>query len=189
MTTFQHLVPLFHLCLLFLVVRAQSAVLTWFGLSFHPFGLLKVLCPSVRQVRCIFYFFAILHLCLSFWMGRCENHGPSRGRVENRICSLRMQRGKKVGERDGWMKGGRECGVASDVRPFKGESGNQSRPWPTWCFVPLSTSRHLSVSLFLEESFILLFFFSQLLLFHTAYLAFYCEHNLRIWKNRQEAPL
>lgn len=106
MTTFQHLVPLFHLCLLFLVVRAQSAVLTWFGLSFHPFGLLKVLCPSVRQVRCIFYFFAILHLCLSFWMGRCENHGPSRGRVENRICSLRMQRGKKVGERDGWMKGG-----------------------------------------------------------------------------------
>lgn len=109
MTTFQHLVPPFHLCLLFLVARAQLAILTWFCLSFHPYGLSQGSVSFSQTGSVHFYlFFAVLHLCLSFWMGRCENHGPSRGRVENRICSLRMQRGKKVGEREGWMDEGRE---------------------------------------------------------------------------------
>lgn len=74
--------------------------------SLWPFSRFCVL--QSDRFGAFFFFFAVLHLCLSFWMCRCENHGPSRGQVENRICSLRMQRGKKVGEREGWMDEGRE---------------------------------------------------------------------------------
>lgn len=122
---------------------------------------LKVLCPSVRQVRCIFFFFLPYYISasLSGWVD-VRTTVPQGVGWKTEFVHLECKEERKLErERDGWMKGGRECGVASDVRPFKGESGNQSRPWPTWCFVPLSTSRHLSVSLFLEESFILLFFF------------------------------
>lgn len=56
---------------------------------------------NARQVLCIFSLSSI-----PLWMDRCKDHGPWRGRVENRICSLRMQRGKKVRERDGWEEGG-----------------------------------------------------------------------------------
>ena len=133
---------------------------------------------NVRHVFSIFFFFAF---SVSFKMVRCEVRGPSRAQVENRICSLRMQRGKKVGREggmDGWRYG---CRFASDVRPFKGESGNQSRPQPTWCCVPVSTSRHPSVSFFcfLKDSFILLFFFPHF--FYTAFLCIVTRTITETW--------
>ena len=99
MTTFQLWVPHF-LRLLFSAVRGQSAAFTVslcsrFCLSFHPhIGLLKVQCPQ-RQM-CFEHFF--VPSSFSLWIDRCEDHGPPRAQMENRICSLRMQRGKKVRE-------------------------------------------------------------------------------------------
>lgn len=63
-------------------------------------------------------------------MNRCEDHGPSRGSSGKQNLFTPNAKRKESG-REGWMNGWRQgCGDASDVRPFKDESGNQSRPQP-----------------------------------------------------------
>lgn len=67
-------------------------------------------------------------------MNRCEDHGPSRGSSGKQNLFTPNAKRKESG-REGWMNrwmdGWRQgCWDASDVRPFKDESGNQSRPQP-----------------------------------------------------------
>lgn len=54
-----------------------------------------------------YFFFSFFSSSLAFLSGWVDVRTlvPEGGRGENRICSLRMQRGKKVEERDGWIKG------------------------------------------------------------------------------------
>lgn len=148
--------------------RPYSLFLPTFGsvcpfiltLDFSRFCVLRP--PLDRFCLLSSLFFFLLPLPLSFsvslWMGRCEDHGPSRGRGENRICSLRMQRGKKVGWR-GWIDEGRGVGLHLMWGPSKASQRIKADHGPTWCCVPLSTSRHLSVSLFLETPSSCCFFF------------------------------
>lgn len=135
---------------------------SYFCLSFHPHtGLHKVQRPErekgfVHFLKKFLYVFSPASLRLSGWID-VRTTVPQGGRVENRICSLQMQRGKKVGERDGWTDGGRGVVMHLMWGPSKTSQGIKAdhNLMPR----PPSTSRHPSVSLFLKDSFILLFYF------------------------------
>lgn len=138
-TTFQPLVALCLFCLfvfsyLVLVSGRQcplslhSPPVSLLSILLSFFLVLRVPCPSVRQVVYFFFFFC-LFWSLAFLSGQVDVRtvvlqGSGQGwewakrRVETRICSLGSQRGKKVGERDGRMKA-LGTGAASDVRPLQ----------------------------------------------------------------------
>lgn len=201
-TTFQLSVHPFHPRLLFSVVRARSAVRA----VSSPLLLLSVLSsshwPSQGSTSWTWegfsaFFFKFLYvfspasLRLSGWID-VRTTVPQGGRVENRICSLQMQRGKKVGERDGWtdgwMDGGRGVGMHLMWGPSKTSQGIKAdhNLMPR----PPSTSRHPSVSLFLKDSFILLFYFLPRFFFLFSFSQFFfflfhsCMHsprNFKLW--------
>lgn len=111
MTTFQHAAPPFYQSVLFSVGRAQSAVL---------FPVLSALSSSHRPSQgsvssasdrfCAFFFFFMPSLPLSLWMGRCEAHGPSRGRVGKQNLFTRNAK-RKESWREGWLDEGRGAGL------------------------------------------------------------------------------
>lgn len=146
-TTFQLSVHPFHPRLLFSVVRARSAVRA----VSSPLLLLSVLSSShwpsqgstswtwegFRAFFFLFlYVFSPASLRLSGWID-VRTTVPQGGRVENRICSLQMQRGKKVGERDGWTDGWMEAGVWGCIWcEALQRRVRESKPTTTWCHVP-----------------------------------------------------
>lgn len=169
-TTFQLSVHPFHPRLLFSVVRARSAVRA----VSSPLLLLSVLSSSHwpsqgstswtwEGFRAFFFFISLCfftRLLTSLWMNRCEDHGPSRGSSGKQNLFTPNAKRKESG-REGWMNrwmdGGRGVGMHLMWGPSKTSQGIKAdhNLMPR----PPSTSRHPSVSLFLKDSFILLFYF------------------------------
>lgn len=114
---------------------------SYFCLSFHPHtGLHKVQRPEREKGFVHFflflYVFSPASLRLSGWID-VRTTVPQGGRVENRICSLQMQRGKKVGERDGWTDRWMEAGVWGCIWcEALQRRVRESKPTTTWCHVP-----------------------------------------------------
>lgn len=168
-TTFQLSVHPFHPRLLFSVVRARSAVRA----VSSPLLLLSVLSsshwPSQGSTSWTwegFRAFFFISLCFftrllaSLWMNRCEDHGPSRGSSGKQNLFTPNAKRKESGREgwmNGWMDGGRGVGMHLMWGPSKTSQGIKAdhNLMPR----PPSTSRHPSVSLFLKDSFILLFYF------------------------------
>ena len=99
-----------------------------FCLCFHPhIGLLKVLRPR-RQTGFVhfFFFFNAPSPSLFLWMGRCEAHGPSRGREGKQNLFTRNAK-RKESWREGWLDEGRGAGLHLMWGPSKACRG-ESKP-------------------------------------------------------------
>lgn len=119
---------------------------------------------NVRRVLCMFFislFFSPTSLRLSLdeqmWGPRSLKGVEWKTEFVHSKCKEERKWERGMDERmDGGMEGGVWGCIWCEALQRR---VRESKPTTTWCHVPLSTSRHPSVSLFLKDSFILLFYF------------------------------